>query len=68
MVNTRYNKLKGEQKDERAKYREKYKLADSPEPSDAEEESSDEDDEEDGFGSKKPKETDPVAGWSHESS
>ena len=36
-----------------------YKLADSPEPSDAEEESSDE--EEDGFGPKKAVNDDPVA-------
>ena len=40
-----------------------YKLAESPEPSDAEEESSDE--EEDGFGPKKEVNDDPVARKNH---
>lgn len=57
----KYQKLKGDAKDTRSKYREKYKLDASPEPSDAEEES-DDDDEDDGFGAKKPKEElDPAA-------
>eukprot|EP00092_Neocalanus_flemingeri_P002356 GFUD01002521.1.p1 GENE.GFUD01002521.1~~GFUD01002521.1.p1 ORF type:complete len:133 (+),score=49.19 GFUD01002521.1:79-477(+) len=55
----KYAKLKDGAKDERAKMREKYKLADSPPPSDVEEESSDED--EDGFGPKKTVDEDPVA-------
>ena len=43
------------------KYREKYKLDNSPDPSDAEDES-DDDDEEDGFGArKKEEELDPAA-------
>jgi len=55
----KYNKLKGEAKEERAKIREKYKLAESPEPSDAEEEDSE--DEDDGFGPAKKVDEDPVA-------
>ena len=58
--NEKYQKLKGDAKDARAKYREKYKLDASPEPSDAEEES--DDDEDDGFGAtKKKEEEDPAA-------
>ena len=57
----KYNKLKEDSKSERAKYREKYKLADSPPRSDAEEESESED-EEDGFGPAKKVEKDPVEG------
>ena len=55
--NEKYQKLKGDAKDARAKYREKYKLDASPDPSDAEDES-DEDDEDDGFGATKKKEED----------
>ena len=55
--NEKYQKLKGDAKDARAKYREKYKLDASPEPSDAEDESDDED-EDDGFGATKKKEED----------
>ena len=58
--NEKYQKLKGDAKDARQKYREKYKLDASPEPSDAEEES--DDDEDDGFGAtKKKEEEDPAA-------
>merc|ERR1711874_217921 len=55
----KYNKLKTDAKDARAKYREKYKLPESPPRSDAEEESEDED-EEDGFGPSKKVEQDPM--------
>merc|ERR1711913_38964 len=56
----KYQKLKGDAKDTRSKYREKYKLDATPEPSDEEEESSDEED--DGFGAKKKEvDEDPVA-------
>ena len=55
--NEKYQKLKGDAKDARSKYREKYKLDASPEPSDAEDES-DDDDEDDGFGATKKKEED----------
>ena len=59
--NEKYQKLKGDAKDQRAKYREKYKLDNSPDPSDAEDES-DDDDEDDGFGArKKEEELDPAA-------
>merc|ERR1712183_593718 len=47
-----YQKQKEGQKDIRAKYREKYKIAESPVPSEEEEEESEEED--DGFGPKKP--------------
>ena len=58
--NEKYQKLKGDAKDARAKYREKYKLDASPDPSDAEEES--DEDEDDGFGAKKKEEDqDPAA-------
>ena len=57
----KYNKMKEDSKNERAKYREKYKLAESPPRSDAEEESESED-EEDGFGPSKKVEKDPVEG------
>ena len=53
--------MKEDSKNERAKYREKYKLAESPPRSDAEEESESED-EEDGFGPAKKVEKDPVEG------
>ena len=63
--NEKYQKLKGDAKDERAKYREKYKLDNSPDPSDAEDES-DDDDEEDGFGARKKEEDlDPAASKSN---
>ena len=55
----KYNKLKTDAKDARAKYREKYKLPESPPRSDAEEES-ESDDEEDGFGPSKKVEQDPM--------
>ena len=58
--NEKYQKLKGDAKDARAKYREKYKLDNSPDPSDAEDES-DDDDEDDGFGATKKKEDDDPA-------
>ena len=59
--NEKYQKLKGDAKDARAKYREKYKLDASPDPSDAEEDD-DDDDEDDGFGAtKKKEEQDPAA-------
>ena len=47
----KYQKLKAEAKENRAKYREKYKIDAPPEPSDEDMESSE--NEEDGFGSKK---------------
>merc|ERR1712010_164750 len=47
-----YQKQKEGQKDIRAKYWEKYKIAESPVPSEEEEEESEEED--DGFGPKKP--------------
>merc|ERR1712051_888716 len=49
----KYQKLKAEAKENRAKYRDKYKIDASPEPSDEDIESSE--DEEDGFGSSKKK-------------
>ena len=57
--NEKYSKLKSKAKDDRKKYREKYKLNDSPTPSDEEDISSDE---EDAFGPKKAEkvEEDPV--------
>ena len=55
----KYNKLKTDAKDARAKYREKYSLPESPPRSDAEEESESED-EEDGFGPAKKVEQDPM--------
>merc|ERR1711953_1152815 len=59
--NEKYQKLKGDAKDQRQKYREKYKLDNSPDPSDAEDES-DDDEEEDGFGARKKEEDqDPAA-------
>lgn len=63
--NEKYQKLKGDAKDARAKYREKYKLDASPDPSDAEEDD-DDDDEDDGFGAtKKKEEQDPAASKSY---
>ena len=55
----KYNKMKTDAKDARAKYREKYNLPESPPRSDAEEEEESED-EDDAFGAKPKVEQDPV--------